>query len=70
MELRAFDVSLVLIIAKAVASGPSPGVRNRAALCGMVAGRVGFTCRTMVLKYYLKSRMQLPSILCAALSSH
>jgi len=36
---------------------------------GIVAGRVGVTCRTMVLKHCPKSCMQLPSILYAALSS-
>ena len=38
-------------------------------VCGIVVGRVSVTCGTMILKHCSKSRMQLSSILCAALSS-
>jgi len=37
--------------------------------CDIVAGRRGVTCRTVVLKHCSESRVQLPSILCATLSS-
>ena len=42
---------------------------NNRFVCGIVADRVSVTCGTMILKYCSNSRMQLSSILFAALSS-